>query len=132
MCSAVLVERADDVVLLFHGAADLLYKRFPDGDDTELRVILTDTPVHFLFEEVSNKLERRYSCIPFDAPRLIEAALTADDIPDAAKLLAGKFEKSIFPQRGREIASRHVCRHFFKKVIAVLEECLIVGGRFLI
>ena len=95
MYAAVAVERADNIVLFFHGTANFPQKYFSGGDDAELHIILTDTPVHFLFEVVSNGVERGYAGVFLDVFVFIEVIVPADNVPDAAKFLPGKFVDAI-------------------------------------
>ena len=60
-----------------------------------MHIILTDTPVHFQLEVVLDGIERGYTGVFLDIFVLVEVIVPADNVPDAAKFLPGKFVDAI-------------------------------------
>ena len=61
-----------------------------------MRIILTETSVHFLLEVASNRVERGYAgVLPDILFVLVKVVAPADNILDAAEFLSGKFEDTV-------------------------------------
>lgn len=52
-----------------------------------MRIILTETSVHFLLEVASNRVERGYAGVLPDIFVLVEVVAPADNVLDAAEFL---------------------------------------------